>query len=161
MPQIKRDQKIVYTSSYTLENNRFNNKNSFTIWGMDTIQYLCVGNKYGLLVPHIIHDEEIQLFQSKLPEDVKVHVAPENCFTSLGNIIACNDSVALVHPELSHEVIDLLETALKVKVHPITIGDCLLVDTVCQLTNEKGKVDSDIDVYVIHKLSQITGVEVE
>ena len=64
-----------------------------------------------------------------------------------------------MHPELSQEVIDLLETALKVKVHPITIGDCPLIGTVCELTNEEGLVDSDIGIYEMHKLSQLTGVE--
>ena len=82
-----------------------------------------------------------------MPESVKVHVAPESCHTCFGNVIACNDSVALVHPDLSQEIVDLLESALKVKVYRTTIGVCPLVGTKCILTNEEGLVNDVIGVH--------------
>jgi translation initiation factor 6 len=61
---------------------------------------LCVsGNKNGLLVPSTTTDQELQHIRNSLPDAVHVQRVEER-LSALGNVIACNDYVALVHPDL-------------------------------------------------------------
>jgi translation initiation factor 6 len=60
---------------------------------------LLTGNKNGLLVPNTTTDIELQHIRNSLPDKVKVHRVEER-LSALGNVIACNDYVALVHPDL-------------------------------------------------------------
>lgn len=57
------------------------------------------GNKNGLLVPSTTTDDELQHLRNSLPDKVKVQRVEER-LSALGNVIACNDYVALVHPDL-------------------------------------------------------------
>lgn len=58
-----------------------------------------MGNKNGLLVPGGTSDVELQHLRNSLPDNVKVQRVEER-LSALGNVIACNDYVALVHPDL-------------------------------------------------------------
>lgn len=58
-----------------------------------------IGNKNGLLVPNTTTDIELQHIRNSLPDSVKVQRVEER-LSALGNVIACNDYVALVHPDL-------------------------------------------------------------
>ncbi|CAI8016003.1 Eukaryotic translation initiation factor 6, partial [Geodia barretti] len=60
---------------------------------------LCVGNRHGLLVPNTTTDQELQHLRNSLPDEVKIQRVEEK-LSALGNVIACNDYVALVHPDL-------------------------------------------------------------
>ena len=73
---------------------------------MDRSRTLCVhaglfvlGNKNGLLVPSTTTDQELQHIRNSLPDSVHVQRVEER-LSALGNVIACNDYVALVHPDL-------------------------------------------------------------
>ena len=57
------------------------------------------GNKNGLLVPNSTTDQELQHIRNALPDSVRV-MRIEERLSALGNVIACNDYVALVHPDL-------------------------------------------------------------
>jgi len=57
------------------------------------------GNKHGLLIPNTATDQELQHIRNSLPDEVKIQRVEER-LSALGNVIACNDSVALVHPDL-------------------------------------------------------------
>jgi translation initiation factor 6 len=57
------------------------------------------GNKNGLLVPNSTTDQELQQLRNSLPDTVKIQRVEER-LSALGNVIACNDYVALVHPDL-------------------------------------------------------------
>lgn len=70
-----------------------------TINGCRIIGRLTVGNKNGLLVPSGTSDVELQHLRNSLPDSVKVQRVEER-LSALGNVIACNDYVALVHPDL-------------------------------------------------------------
>lgn len=67
--------------------------------GLRIIGRMCVGNKHGLLVPNSTLDTELQHIRNALPDTVKVQRVEER-LSALGNVIACNDYVALVHPDL-------------------------------------------------------------
>ena len=57
------------------------------------------GNRHGLLVPNSTTDTELQHLRNSLPDAVKIQRIEER-LSALGNVIACNDYVALVHPDL-------------------------------------------------------------
>lgn len=61
--------------------------------------YLFLGNRHGLLVPTSTTDQELQHLRNSLPDDVKIQRIEER-LSALGNVIVCNDYVALVHPDL-------------------------------------------------------------
>jgi translation initiation factor 6 (eIF-6) len=50
-------------------------------------------------VPSTTTDQELQHLRNALPESVQVQRLEEK-LSALGNIIACNDHVALVHPDI-------------------------------------------------------------
>lgn len=70
-----------------------------SINGCRIIGRLTVGNKKGLLVPNGTSDVELQHLRNSLPDSVKIQRVEER-LSALGNVIACNDYVALVHPDL-------------------------------------------------------------
>lgn len=64
---------------------------------------MCVGNKNGLLVPNSTTDTELQHIRNALPDTVKLQRVEER-LSALGNVVACNDYVALVHPDLDRVI---------------------------------------------------------
>lgn len=59
-------------------------------------------NRKGLLVPQTTTDQELQHLRNTLPDAVKVQRIEER-LSALGNVICCNDHVALIHPDLERE----------------------------------------------------------
>lgn len=70
-----------------------------TVGGCRIIGRLTVGNRHGLLVPNETSDVELQHIRNSLPDEVKIQRVDER-LSALGNVVACNDYVALVHPDL-------------------------------------------------------------
>jgi translation initiation factor 6 (eIF-6) len=52
-----------------------------------------------MLVPNNTTDQELQHIRNCLPDAVRIQRVEER-LSALGNVIACNDYVALVHPDL-------------------------------------------------------------
>lgn len=73
------------------------------------------GNRHGLLVPSTTTDQELQHVRNSLPDTVKVQRVEEK-LSALGNVISCNDYVALVHPDLDKVGVVNIHA-----VHPICI----------------------------------------
>lgn len=73
---------------------------STSVSGCNVVGRVCVGNSRGLLVPESINELEFIKLQQTLPDSVKVQKIDER-LSALGNVIACNDRVALIHPEIS------------------------------------------------------------
>ena len=65
----------------------------------NNISYFTTGNKNGLLVPSSTTDQELQHIRNSLPDSVKIQRVEER-LSALGNVVTCNDYVALVHPDL-------------------------------------------------------------
>ena len=57
------------------------------------------GNRHGLLVPNSTTDQELQHLKNSLPDKIVIQRVEER-LSALGNVIVCNDYVALAHPDL-------------------------------------------------------------
>ena len=68
-------------------------------------------NRKGLLVPTTTTDQELQHLRNHLPDTVKIQRLEER-LSALGNVICCNDHVALVHPDLERETEEMYASSI-------------------------------------------------
>lgn len=104
------------------------------IGGSPIIGNMTVGNRHGLLVPAQTTDQELQHLRNSLPDAVKL-VRVEEKLSALGNVVVCNDHVALIHPDLDKETESIIADVLNVDVYRTTIANQSLVGTYCALSN--------------------------
>lgn len=98
-----------------------------------------VGNSNGFIISPYALDSEIESLAELLDAaGLKVKISRMSFMdrmTTAGNIIMANDSVALVHPQLSDKTVDVITETLDVKVYKGTIGRLNTVGAAAVATN--------------------------
>lgn len=130
-----------------------------SIAGTAILGRLCVGNSKGLLVPSTTTDQELQHLRDCLPDKVVVQRVMDEPLSALGNVISCNDHVAIHHMDLEPQTVEIIGDVLGVDTFPGVIADESLVGTYCVFSNRGGVVCPKISVEQMEELAGQLSVE--
>ena len=105
------------------------------IAGSPVIGSFVAMNSYGMIVPDLITDDELEILQKNTKKEFQItSISIED--NAFGNLILCNDKGAIISPKLE-EARDIIEKALKVPTRVLRFADSDLAGS-CGLANNSG-----------------------
>ncbi|KAL6776064.1 EIF6 [Auxenochlorella protothecoides x Auxenochlorella symbiontica] len=125
--------------------------------GTRLVGRMSVGNKNGLLLPNTTTDQELMHIRNSLPDEVVVQRIDER-LSALGNVIACNDYVGLIHPDIDRETEEIVADVLGLEVFRQTVAGNTLVGSYAAFTNQGGVVAPGTTVEDLDELSSLLQV---
>ena len=150
---------VTEKNSRALENNLKVSVLASSIANTEFIGMFCVANSNGIVLPKIVLDRELQELKSKLKDfDINLYSAKSR-FTSIGNLILCNDKGALISKLLSTSEKKSLEDTLGVEVEYGTISGMSVVGSSGVATNKGCLIHRDASEEEIKKVESILKVD--
>lgn len=130
-----------------------------TINGIKLVGTQSVGNSKGLLLSSTVTDQELQHIRNTLPEKIRVRRVDER-LNALGNVIVCNDHVALVHADAAASTVEAVSDTLGVDVFKYALAENGLVGSYSAMNNTAMLVGSKTTADEISELSELLNLRV-
>lgn len=103
-----------------------------SIAGSNLIGALSTGNSNGFLVSPYIEDRELEKLEAAGLNIIKL----KDKYTAVGNIVAINDTAAIVNPNLSKDSVKTIEDELDVEVVTASLGNLDIIGSLITVTNK-------------------------
>ena len=126
-----------------------------SISGSNLIGSLAVANSNGIVVsPHVL-DREVKQF-----EELGLNVATiPSQYTAVGNVVAANDTGAIISPFLSEDAKNIIENALDVDAEAHAISGSDIVGSLIKVTNKGFLISKDATSTEVNLARKVFGVE--